>query len=117
MGNSVVNLANKLSKFADHWSPKVIAELNDYQVKLAKLKGDFVWHSHADTDELFLCLSGKLAIELRDETVVLNEGELFVVPKGVDHRPVAAEECHVLVVEPSGVVNTGETESTLTAET
>ena len=93
----------------------MIAELNDYQIKLAKLQGEFVWHSHEHTDELFICLSGELRIEMRSSTVTLCEGELFVVPKGVEHKPVADEECQVMIIEPGGVVNTGETESHMTA--
>ena len=112
----VINLGQKLGLFSDHWSPKVIAELNDYQLKLVKLEGEFVWHSHPDTDELFYCLRGQLRIEFRDDVIKLSEGELFVVPKGVEHRPVAAAECHVLLIEPRGVVNTGTAESELTAE-
>ena len=110
-----INLQQKLGLFRERWTPKVIAELNDYQVKLAKLEGDFVWHRHDETDELFLCLSGRLDIELRDGVVELREGELYVVPRGVDHRPRAADECHVLLIEPRGTVNTGATESGLTA--
>ena len=116
MQHSSINLRSKLDLFADLWSPKVIAELNDYQVKLVKLQGEFVWHQHDDTDELFLCLNGQLEIELRDSTVTLNEGELFVVPKGVEHKPVAIEECQVMIIEPKGVTNTGDTESVLTAQ-
>ena len=110
-----INLSSKLSLFQDLWSPRVIAELNDYQVKLAKLKGEFVWHQHEHTDELFICLEGELRIELPDSTVELREGELFVVPRGVAHRPVAVEECHVMLIEPKGVVNTGDTKSELSA--
>ena len=110
-----VNLSGKLDLFSDLWNPKVVAELNDYQVKLVKLHGAFVWHQHDHTDELFLCLSGQLRIDLRDSTVTLNEGELFVVPKGVEHKPNAREECHVMIIEPKGVINTGDTGSDLTA--
>lgn len=111
-----INLGEKLALFADHWSPKVIAELNDYQIKVVKIAGEFVWHSHEETDELFLCLKGALEIELADDgSVRLEEGELYVVPKGVEHRPVAREECHVLLIEPRGVVNTGDTAGELTA--
>lgn len=102
-----INLRDKLALIDGHWLPKVVAELNDYQVKLVKLDGEFVWHRHDDTDELFLCLAGSVRIELRDGAVELREGELLVVPKGVEHRPVAAAECHVLLVEPRGVTNTG----------
>ena len=111
-----INLAEKCRKFSDQWSPRVIAGLNDYQVKLAKIQGGFVWHQHADTDELFLVLKGEMTIELRDGSVKLSEGELFVVPRGVEHKPYAEQECHLLLIEPGGVVNTGETVSDLTAE-
>ena len=110
-----INLQEKLTLFRERWSPRVIAELNDYQIKLAKLQGDFVWHRHDETDELFLCLSGRLEIELRDGVVELREGELCVVPWGVEHRPRAADECHVLLIEPRGIVNTGDVESDRTA--
>lgn len=111
-----INLREKLALFSDHWSPKVIAELNDYQIKLVKLQGEFVWHQHDDTDELFLVVKGSMKIAFEDETVELHEGELVVVPKGVAHRPYAEEECQVLLMEPRGVVNTGEADSGLTAE-
>jgi mannose-6-phosphate isomerase-like protein (cupin superfamily) len=103
-----INLRQKLKLVSDHWQPRVIAELNDYQFKLAKLSGEFVWHRHNDTDEAFLVVSGNLDIELREGTVSLGEGELFIVPKGVEHRPVAREECHVMLIEPTGVINTGD---------
>lgn len=102
-----INIAEKFSLFGDTWSPKVIAEMNNYQIKLVKLQGEFVWHQHDDTDEVFLVMKGNLVIELRDGQVVLKEGEMYVVPKGVEHRPVAEEMCHVLLMEPRGVVNTG----------
>lgn len=113
---SSINLAQKLTKFSEHWSPKIIAQMNDYHFKLVKLQGEFVWHSHAETDEVFLVLDGDLRIEFRDGQVDLKSGELFVVPKGVEHRPVAARECQVMLVEPAGTVNTGDAESDLTAE-
>ena len=116
MKPEVLNLGQKLSLIADQWSPRVIAELNDYQFKLTKLQGDFVWHSHEATDEAFLVLSGTLNIALRDRELTLSEGELFVVPKGVEHKPWADEECHVLIVEPRGVLNTGEDLGERTAE-
>lgn len=105
-----VNLAGKFALFDDHWSPKVIAEMNDYQFKLAKVKGEFVWHHHADTDETFIIIDGELDIEFRDRTVRLGPGEMIVVPKGVEHRPVADSECRILLIEPRGVVNTGSAE-------
>ena len=102
-----INFKEKLSRFNDRWSPKVIAELNDYQFKLARLEGEFVWHAHEDTDEAFVVLEGSLDIQFRDGSVTLKSGEMYVVPKGVEHKPVAIEECKILLVEPKGVVNTG----------
>ena len=117
MGTDVnkVNLAEKFALFSEHWTPKIIAELNDYQIKIVKVVGDFVWHDHSDTDEFFLVIEGTLFIEFEDETMELNAGELYVVPKGVQHRPYALEECKVMLIEPRGVVNTGEADSNLTA--
>ena len=115
MSSEKINLKEKLSKFSDHWSPKVIAEMNDYQFKLVKIKGDFVWHNHGDTDEFFLVIEGEMKIEFKDETVILKEGEIFVVPKGVAHKPYAEEECKIMIVEPRGVINTGDVESNLKA--
>ena len=115
MSSEKINLKEKLSKFSDHWSPKVIAEMNDYQFKLVKIKGDFVWHNHGDTDEFFLVIEGEMKIEFKDETVILKEGEIFVVPKGVEHKPNAEEECKIMIVEPRGVINTGDAESNLKA--
>ena len=110
-----INLKEKLSKFTDHWSPKVIAEMNNYQFKLVKIQGDFVWHHHDDTDEVFIVIEGTMKIEFENETVELNEGDMYVVPKGVEHKPYAENECKVMIVEPRGVVNTGNTEGDLTA--
>ena len=110
-----VNLAVKLSAFSELWSPRVVAEMNDYQFKLVKLEGEFVWHTHHDTDEAFLVISGEMEIGLRDRTVTLGAGELFVVPKGVEHITRAARECHALVIEPRGVVNTGDAGGAMTA--
>ena len=110
-----INLREKLSKFTDHWSPRIIAEMNDYQFKVVKIKGDFVWHNHDDTDEVFIVLEGEMKIEFEDETVELKEGEMFVVPKGVDHKPYSEKECKIMLVEPKGVVNTGDAGSDLTA--
>jgi mannose-6-phosphate isomerase-like protein (cupin superfamily) len=104
---SKVNLDSALATFAEHWVPRTVAELNDYDVRIAKLHGEFVWHSHPETDELFLVLSGRLRIEFREGAVELGPRELYVVPKGVEHRPVADEEVHLLLVEPSATVNTG----------
>lgn len=111
----VIDIAEKLSSFSDHWSPKVVALLNDYEVKLVKVRGEFVWHDHADTDELFLVVTGRLTIRLRDGDVVLGPGQLYVVPRGVEHCPVAEDEVSLLLLEPAGVVNTGAAGGRLTA--
>jgi mannose-6-phosphate isomerase-like protein (cupin superfamily) len=103
-----VNLSHKLDLFRDYWSPKIVGELNDSYVKLVKVKGDFVWHRHEQEDELFLVLHGKLLIELRDQDLWLEPGEFAVIPKGVEHRPVAGEEVHMLLLEPKSTVNTGD---------
>jgi mannose-6-phosphate isomerase-like protein (cupin superfamily) len=113
---AVVDLAEKLSLFSEHWSPKVVARLNDYEIKLVKLKGEFVWHTHQDTDELFLVIDGRLTIQLRDGDVTLGPGQLFVVPRGVEHRPVTEGEVSVMLIEPEGVVNTGDAGGELTAQ-
>lgn len=111
----VVDLAQKLTTFTDHWAPRTIAELNDYEVKVVKVKGDFVWHQHETTDELFLVIRGQLHIELRDGAVTLTPGQLYVVPKGVEHRPHADDEVEMLLIEPRGIVNTGNAGGPLTA--
>ena len=103
-----VNLAQKLTLFQEYWSPKVVGELNDNYLKVVKVKGEFVWHKHDEDDELFLVLKGRLVIQLRDQDITLNEGDFLVVPKGVEHRPVAEDEAHVLLIEPKTVVNTGD---------
>ena len=110
-----INLKEKFSHFSDQWSPKVIAEMNDYQFKLVRIEGEFVWHDHPDTDEVFIVIEGSMCIEFGEHTVELNEGEMYVVPKGVKHKPYAAEECRIMLVEPRGVVNTGEDKGKLTA--
>lgn len=115
MNYQAINFQDKLAKFSDHWAPKVIAEMNEYQFKLVKLQGEFVWHKHADTDEVFIVLGGQLSIELPEGRVELGPGEMFVVPKGMAHKPVAADECKLLLVEPRGVVNTGDAGGALTA--
>lgn len=102
-----INLKDKYAKFSDLWSPKIIAQMNDYHFKLVKVKGDFTWHDHPDTDEVFIVFEGSLRIDFRDESVTLQEGELFVIPKGVEHKPFAAKECKIMLVEPAGTVNTG----------
>ena len=111
----VVNLREKLGKFEEHWSPRVVAEMNDYQFKVVKLKGEFVWHQHEDTDEAFLVIEGEMEIGFRDRTVTLGAGEMFVVARGVEHITRAAGECHALILEPRGVVNTGDAGGALTA--
>jgi len=111
-----INLHEKLTKFNDQWSPKVIGEMNDYQFKLVKVQGDFVWHSHQDTDEVFFVVKGHMVIEFRDGKVELSDGEMHIVPKGVEHKPYAEDECHLMLVEPKGVTNTGEAQSDLTAD-
>lgn len=112
----VINFNEKLAKFKDHWTPRVIAEMNDYQFKLVKFQGEFVWHDHPNTDEVFIVLHGEMEIAFRDGTVAVREGEMFVVPKGKEHITRAASECQALLVEPSGVVNTGAAGGALTAE-
>lgn len=108
MNYQSINLREKLAKISEHWSPRIIAQMNDYHLKIARVQGEFVWHDHPETDEIFIVLKGQLEIQLRDGSVMLNEGELFVVSKGVEHKPVAEQECHILLVEPAGTVNTGE---------
>ena len=104
----VVDTSEKLALFSEHWRPKIVASLNDYHVKLVKLQGQFTWHAHQNTDELFLVLAGTMHISMRDREVSLSPGQLFVVPKGVEHRPWSEEECSVMLLEPAGLVNTGE---------
>tara|TARA_B110000444_G_scaffold261504_1_gene314351 strand:- start:3638 stop:3997 length:360 start_codon:yes stop_codon:yes gene_type:complete len=113
---SKINIGEKFSKFSEHWTPKVIAEMNNYQFKLVKIEGEFIWHNHGETDEVFIVIEGRMFIEFEKETVELNEGEMYVVPKGVRHKPFAQSECKVMIVEPKGVVNTGEKDDGLTAQ-
>jgi len=115
MENTKINIKEKFIKFNDYWSPKVIAEMNDYQFKLAKIKGEFIWHSHDSTDEVFLVIHGEMCIELRDGLVKLSKGEMYVVPMGVEHKPFAEKECKIMLVEPKGVVNTGQMMDDLTS--
>jgi len=116
MKHNAINFKEKFTKFTGHWSPRVIAEMNDYQFKLVKVEGEFVWHDHPDTDEVFIVIEGCLNIEFRDGVVTLESGEMFVIPKGIEHKPVATSECKIMIVEPKGVVNTGDSDSELTAE-
>ena len=107
MTHNAINFADKLGLIDDQWSPRVIAEMNDYQFKLVKVEGDFIWHDHRDTDETFIVLEGELRIDFRDGAVTLKAGEMFVVPRGVEHKPYAEREARLLLIEPRGVVNTG----------
>ncbi len=116
MNYKALNFKDKLSLFSEQWTPKVIAEMNDYQFKVVKIQGDFVWHDHQDTDETFIVLEGHLRIDFRDGQVELSDGEMFVVPKGVEHKPYAENEVKLLLIEPRGVKNTGEQGSERTAE-
>ncbi|MFC0446282.1 cupin domain-containing protein [Pseudidiomarina halophila] len=116
MTYQAINFDNKFGLFDEQWSPKVIAEMNDYQFKVVKLEGEFVWHDHKDTDETFIVLEGHLRIDFRDGHVDLAAGEMYVVPKGVEHKPYAAAEAKVLLIEPRGVVNTGDAGSSKTAQ-
>ena len=111
-----INFNEKYLKFSETWSPRVIAEMNNYQFKLVKIIDDFIWHSHDDTDETFIVIDGEMIIEFRDKELKLQKGEMCVVPRGVEHRPRAASECKILVIEPKGVINTGEVKSELTSE-
>jgi mannose-6-phosphate isomerase-like protein (cupin superfamily) len=111
-----VNLAQKLGLFDDHWQPKIVARINDNDVRIVKVKGEFVWHKHDDTDDFFLVLQGHLTIQLRDRNVELDEGELFVVPAGVEHCPRADEEASLLLIEPAGTINTGDAGGPMTTE-
>jgi mannose-6-phosphate isomerase-like protein (cupin superfamily) len=115
MAMTPVDLNEKLSTFSEHWAPKVVARLNNYEIKVVKLQGEFVWHSHEDTDELFLVLDGTLVIRLREGDVTLGPGQLFVVPRGVEHCPVTDGEVRAVLIEPAGVVNTGKAGGPLTA--
>ncbi len=108
MDIQTINIANKLSLFNEHWSPRIIAQMNDYHLKLAKFQGEFIWHSHPDTDEVFIVIKGDMRIEFRDFHTKLSEGELCVVPRGIEHKPVAKDICQIMLIEPAGTVNTGD---------
>jgi len=112
----LVNINQKLSSFSDHWSPKIVGELNNSYVKLVKLKGEFIWHHHENEDELFLVIKGQLLMRLRDREVRINPGEFFIVPRGVEHMPVAEEEVHVMLLEPKTTLNTGNVRNERTVE-
>jgi len=111
-----INFQEKLALFSEHWSPKIVAQMNDYHFKIVKVEGEFIWHDHPETDEVFVVLKGRLEIQFRDGNILLNEGEMFVVPKGLEHKPVAQAECHILLVEPADTVNTGNVVNERTAE-
>ena len=113
---SAINLRKKFATFSEQWSPKIIAQMNDYHFKLARLEGDFVWHRHADTDETFIVLEGEMSIAFREGQVDLHAGEMLVVPKGVEHKPFAQQECQVMLIEPAGTVNTGDAGGDLTVQ-
>ena len=108
---NTINLAQKLATFTEHWQPRTVGQFNGHDLMVVKVKGEFVWHKHEDTDDFFLVLKGRVTIQMREGNVTLGPGEVFVVPKGVEHRPVAEEEAHILLIEPSGTPNTGNTET------
>ena len=111
-----INIKQKFSKFSEYWSPKVLAEMNDYEFKIARIKGEFIWHNHTETDEVFIVIEGCMKILLRGKTIQLSEGDLYVVPKGTDHKPVAEKECKLMLVELKGTKNTGSETHKLTSE-
>lgn len=116
MSYAPINFDAKFARFSEHWSPKIIAQMNDYHFKLAKIQGEFVWHSHADTDEVFIVLDGQMTIYFRDGEIIVRSGEMFVIPKGVEHKPSANRECKIMLVERAGTINTGDVQSDLTAK-
>ena len=116
MNHNQINFQEKFTKISDQWTPRVIAQMNNYQFKIAKIQGEFVWHKHEDTDEAFIIIEGSLQLEFRDGTVELKEGEMFVVPKGVEHKPVSQNECKILMIEPQGTANTGNVGGSRTQE-
>ncbi len=114
--NKPINIKAKFNLFKDHWSPKVIAEMNNYQFKLVKIKGEFIWHNHKDTDEVFIVIEGSMNIDFKNKTQLLKTGDMIVIKKGEEHKPYSKDECKVLIIEPKGVVNTGDEGGMLTAE-
>ncbi len=117
MTYQAINFNEKLHLFSQRWSPKIIGQMNDYHLKLVKIQGEFVWHKHDETDEVFIVLDGRMEIHLRDGCVSLNSGEMYIVPKGVEHKPFAASECSILLIEPAGTLNTGDAGGELTSLT
>lgn len=111
-----INIIDKLNTFSEHWSPRIIGDINESYVKLAKLKGEFVWHMHENEDEMFMVIKGRMVIKLRTEDIILNEGELFIIPRGVEHMPVAEEEVQVMLIEPKTTLNTGNVRNERTVE-
>ncbi|MBL6649109.1 MAG: cupin domain-containing protein [Flavobacteriaceae bacterium] len=111
MNYNPINFSEKFNQFSDYWKPKVISEINNYQFKIAKIKGEFIWHTHPETDEAFIVLNGEIKIEFRDGIVKIKQGEMFVVPAGVEHKPSSENESQIMLIEPRGVVNTGENKS------
>ena len=116
MKYDAINFSEKFSKFSEHWKPKIIAQMNDYHFKIVKFQGEFVWHKHDDTDEVFMVLDGEMTIAFKDGSVLLKSGEMFVVPKGAEHKPIAEAECKVMLVEPAGTINTGDAGGDRTAD-
>ena len=112
----IINFASKLKKFSDYWSPKIIAIMNDYEFKVVKIKGEFIWHNHKETDEVFIVLEGSMSIKLKNKTLNINKGEMIVIKSGEQHKPFANNECHILIIEPKGVINTGEAGLELTSD-
>lgn len=108
MKTEAINFNDKFSMIKEQWSPRIIAQMNDYHFKLARIEGEFVWHSHPETDEVFIVLGGEMQIALRDQTVELKTGEMCVIPAGIEHKPIAARECRILLIEPAGTLNTGD---------
>jgi len=108
MPSHAINFSEKFAQFSDLWSPRIIARMNDYHFKLARIQGEFIWHSHPETDEVFIVFKGSMQIHLRGEVVDLNAGEMYVVPKGIEHKPSADQECQILLIEPAGTLNTGD---------
>jgi len=115
MRHKPVNFKEKFAQFSQHWSPKIVGQMNDYHLKVVKVKGEFVWHQHTDTDEVFIVIDGRMTIHLRDGEVDISTGEMFIVPKGIEHKPSAQNECSILLIEPAGTVNTGDAGGHLTA--
>lgn len=109
-----INIKDKFNLFTEYWTPKIIAQMNDYHIKIAKIKGEFLWHNHPETDETFFVMEGKMQILFQEESITLSAGEMCVVPKGVNHKPGASEECHILIIEPTGTLNTGDTITDMT---